>query len=643
MYKLSVKYNLENGTIDSISNNADKYMMNWVEGNSSWGMLKNAEFISCEKIQDGISAIYKTYNLKVFVTRRLIDGRLREEYRFKNDSKADVFIRRGDIGIYATFNDNYDLAEKCLNYRCHTHIWCGGEVSYVIARKMGMCDYGLGLFLLEGSLDCYSSERDISMESNDRGDFILHPSPFILSPGEEKLIAWELFFCEDGDFYREFEKYPRGIIVRSDAFTVFENETIEFSVNRPDARVFLGEHELTTEVRGNKTFVSLRPDRLGEYIFTIQCGPVKTKAEFYVQTDFESLVKSRVEFIVNKQQYHREGSPIDGAYLIYDNEEDSMYFDNLKCDYNASRERIGMGLLVAKYLQYFPDNKILESFMKYYRFVTREYYNEETGEVFDTVGMDPTQKRLYNAPWVSMLVMELYKLTGDKSYLVKMCKILDVYYSIGAERFYPNGLTMLETVDVLKNAGMNREADALLEKFKVHVDNIIKIGMDYPPHEVKFEQTIVSPGAALIAQMCMLTSDKSLIAECEKQVKLLERFNSEAPSYHLNQLAIRHWDAFWFGKRRRFGDTFPHIASIHSSDAFLQYAQISGDEHYRAIAIRGMRNNLCCFRADGRAYSSYVYPFRINGEPGEYYDPYANEQDAALYLMIKYFGLLDRK
>ena len=63
MYRLSVKYNFKNGTIESISNSADEYKMNWVEGNSSWGMLKNAVFISCEKIQDGISALFKTYIL----------------------------------------------------------------------------------------------------------------------------------------------------------------------------------------------------------------------------------------------------------------------------------------------------------------------------------------------------------------------------------------------------------------------------------------------------------------------------------------------------------------------------------------------------------------------------------------------------
>ncbi len=68
-----------------------------------------------------------------------------------------------------------------------------------------------------------------------------------------------------------------------------------------------------------------------------------------------------MEFIVEKQLYHNSKSPIDGAYLIYDNEENSMYFDNILGDYNASRERLVMGLLVAKYLQYHKDPKIYDS------------------------------------------------------------------------------------------------------------------------------------------------------------------------------------------------------------------------------------------------------------------------------------------
>lgn len=83
--------------------------------------------------------------------------------------------------------------------------------------------------------------------------------------------------------------------------------------------------------------------------------------------------------------------------------------------------------------------------MKYYRFVAREFFDEETGTVYNAVGKNPTAKRLYNAPWMSIFVMEMYKVTGEEKYLEMMVKLLRVYYSIGGEKFYPNGLSLYET------------------------------------------------------------------------------------------------------------------------------------------------------------------------------------------------------
>lgn len=84
---------------------------------------------------------------------------------------------------------------------------------------------------------------------------------------------------------------------------------------------------------------------------------------------------------------------LDGAFLIYDNEEKCQVFDYVFTDFNASRERLVMGLLVAKYLQWVKDDEVYEKFMKYYRFVTREFYDEETGEVYNNVGKHTEFKR----------------------------------------------------------------------------------------------------------------------------------------------------------------------------------------------------------------------------------------------------------
>ena len=48
-----------------------------------------------------------------------------------------------------------------------------------------------------------------------------------------------------------------------------------------------------------------------------------------------------------------------------------------------------------------------------------------------------------------------------------------------------------------------------------------------------------------------------------------------------------------------------------------------------------MRNCLCLFTDDGRGSCAYVYPYRINGEKGQFYDEWANDQDFALYFALE--------
>lgn len=636
-----IKFNYVNGGVDFIRNSEDKYQMNWVEGEKTWGIIKDSKTESVTRNEKGLTAVYRTPHLLVTVVRSLENDVYKESYTFESATGRDVFFNRGGVGIYTTFNDSYTAASVCMTERCHAHIWCGGNTSYINAVKMGPFPYGLGLALTKGSLDTYSVERNIDEGSNDRGDFILHPSVFRLKPGEKMCIEWEMFWYKDGEFRSALEKYDTAILIDAQNYTVYSDERICFDINRENAEVTLDGEKIVTEQKNGRTYVEYTPVRLGHHEFVIRAGGVQTKAEFFVQIPFCELARKRAEFITQKQQYNCEGSALDGAYLIYDNQDKCLIFDELWSDYNASRERLVMGIFIAKYLQYDPDPKIYESLMKYYKFVTREFYDEETGEVYNDIGKDPTRKRLYNAPWMSVFVMEMYNLTEDTEYLNKMYKLLEVYYSIGGERFYPNGLSLYETVEALRKAGMNDKAEKLTKMYRRHVDNIIKIGYNYPEHEVMYEQTIVTPAVLMLAQMYMIDRDEKLIEECKKHLKILEKFNGAQPSHYLNDLAIRHWDAWWFGKRKMAGDTFPHSASVHTSNGFLHYAMISGDEEYRRRAFCGARNNLSVYEPDGSAHCTRVHPLTVNGRRGEYYDEFANEQDGFLYYMIKFFGALD--
>ena len=183
---------------------------------------------------------------------------------------------------------------------------------------------------------------------------------------------------------------------------------------------------------------------------------------------------------------------------------------------------------------------------------------------------------------------------------------------------------------------MNEEADSLVALYKTHVDNMVKIGTNYPPHEVNYEQTIVTPGATFISQFVRISGENDYIGDAKKQIEVLARFNGHQPDYHMYETAIRHWDDYWFGKSRLYGDTFPHYWSSLSGLAFLNYYKISGDEVYLKKAEDNIRNCLCLFFKDGSASCAYVYPYSVNGQKGEFFDEWANDQDFALYYAVKY-------
>jgi len=606
-------------------NPGDQYQMNWIEGAAEWGTVKAPE------------------GLDVKVTSEREGDLIKERYTFTNCSGKDLFTSRRDIGIYTPFNDDYTTAEECVTNRCHTHIWCGGEVSYVMALRMGGEAPHLGLVLTEGSLCGYSVERDLSRMSNDRGDFLLHPSPVRLVPGESFTVAWILFW-HDGkrDFYEKLPQYcPRYMAVSAEHYVVFGGERIRITVQpafafaKQDVNIRCGGKPCGFTISGGKILVDELPDDPGEYRYDIAVKGVHTFCRVLAQPELETLAARRCEFMVRNQQYHNPHSGLDGAYLIYDHEEGHIWY-NRQYDRNGGRERIGMGLLLAKYLQRHVDDNLDQSLKAYIAYVERELLNAETGEVFNDYGRDNSYKRLYNDPWMSRFYLELYALYHEKKYVITAYRILKHFYDQGGARFYAIEIPLVQILAALRENGMTAEREELLRDFRAHCAFIMERGIRYPAHEVNFEQSISAPAAYLLLELYEATREERYLTAAKTQLDALELFNGLQPDYHLYETAIRHWDGYWFGKRRLYGDTFPHYWSALTANVYRAYADAAGDESYRVRAEAAYRSVLSLIHPDGSASCAYVYPVSVNGEPAEFYDPYANDQDWGLYFMLRY-------
>ena len=576
----------------------DPYRMNWIEGATEWGTVRAPEQISVEECC------------------REEDGIITERYTFTNMLDKPVFTSLADIGIYTPFNDDYCGSDICTKMRCHTHIYCGGEIAYVMALRMGGEAPHLGLVLTKGSLGGYSVERDLSRISNDRGDFILHPAPAALNPGESFTIEWKLFWHEGKeDFYQKLSRiHPGYIDVQADNYVVFSGEMVRVCVD--------GEEKLCRKA-----------SEPGPHTYTFRKHGVEAKCAVNVLPPFKELLEKRVHYIAEKQQLHKENCPLDGAYLIYDTKEEHIYY-RAENDYNGGRERVGMGILMAAYLQRFPDERLRESLDQYLAYVERELYDDADALVTNDYGYDNSFHRLYNYPWMSLFFLENYKLRKDVNYLYKAYKVMASFYAQGGDHFYAIAIPLEKLMKCLAEEKMQKEYEELLECFRRHCDILLQNDILYPAHEVNYEQSIVAPAANLLLEMYLLTGEAKYREGGRRQLEILELFNARQPHYLQYEVAIRHWDGYWFGKKRQYGDTYPHYWSALTGNAYRLWHRVSGDEKYLRMAEGSLRGVLSLFFPDGSASCAYVFPVTVNGEAGQRYDDYANDQDWGMYFYL---------
>lgn len=650
--ELEVTFDDARGGVKAVVLKDDADRMNWVEGQAEWGTPApemKLRFVSAKTVGPVQTALWTNSAIRLEARREAKGATLEERYVVSAASFYPVYFGRGKFGLYATFNDNYEDAITSQTKRCHAHLWCGGDFGGARALKMGLYPTELGLFLTEGSLDSYSVRRIRRLISNDRGDFILHPEPFHLNPGESKTFAWRLTAYPEGGFRAAVLESPNACLVSFEHETVFAGESFRLTADCGEAvkacRVTLNGREIPARAEGRRVCVTTTPGFIGDADFVFEINGRRHRAKGYVAERFPELVAKRVATILRENQCLDPKSPICGAYVIYDNEENVQYYDYLFGDHNAARERVGMGLLLARWAQRHPSDEIRRSLDLYERFLVREVFDEKTGEVYNGIGLRERRKRHYNGPWFVNFWWEMYNLTGKGVYLDRIEKGIRRYYEKAGPTFYPIACNYAECVATLEKAG--RDVTELKRLLRAHVDVMLSKKNGYPSQEVRFEQTLVTPPTTILSGYCdFIEKDQAVLSAVSNHIRVLTRFNGEAPDHRLGGIPIRHWDDFWFGKARLYGDSMPHYWSCLSAYDFDFFARLTGDASYRAKAERIFRNLLCLYFPSGKASCAYVYPYSVTMvdddgkvlEParrGEFFDPWANDQDYGLYYALR--------
>lgn len=609
----------------------DPYQMNWLRPDYEYARVICPESLTAQVEHSREGDVFRT------------------QIAISNNTDSPLFTTLTDIGITFPLEDRYESSQVCMKHRCHTHIFCGEDISYICALRMGGEALHLGMVLTQGSLSGYSVERDTARMSNDRGCFILHPAPMELLPGEKAVLSWVIFPHEGWeDFLDKAAAYCSFVRVEASKYVIFpgETSTITIKPSFPAKKVWVDGREIAGENgcytvkysadghKGQDAEESVYHKDSREKTFHICVDGIHTRCRILVQEDLEKLAEKRCRFIVRRQQYHGKDAGLRGAYLVYDNEEGHIFY-NRENDYNAGRERVGMGLLIAQYLQSHKDDELEQSLKEHTEFVMRELADVETGAVYNDYSRDDSYERLYNMPWFATYFVELYELYGEDRYLIYACRILKEFYHRGGETHYAIEMPILALNQGLKKAGLVQERQEMERLFVQHASRIAEIGTDYPPFEVNYEQSIVAPAANILLQVYLLTGKEEFLEAGRKQLDILELFNGRQPDYHLYETAIRHWDGYWFGKRRCYGDTFPHYWSALTGNCYALYARITGDESYADKARHSLRSVLSLIFPDGTGSCAHVFPVTVNGGRAAMYDPYANDQDWALYFSLR--------
>ena len=164
--------------------------------------------------------------LRAAVTTVTAGDEVRTRVTITNVSRSPQFTSVGDIGITLPLQDRYDLGETQGTQRCTAHLFCAGTCSFVLALRMGGDPPHLGLALTEGSLVGYSIERDLALQSNDRGCFVLHPAALELAPGQQATMAWTMFPCAGKeDFFVQAARRTRFVCAEWSRYVLFRGET----------------------------------------------------------------------------------------------------------------------------------------------------------------------------------------------------------------------------------------------------------------------------------------------------------------------------------------------------------------------------------------------------------------------------------
>ena len=652
----TIGFDENNGTPVSWRLNSDPTNATWIEPGYVWGRVYG--FDGKPEVKTYTDKIVSVYNggITLTITRQITETAFEESYIFHNNKNVDYFLRENEWGIYVPFHScTSETKEDLYHTRFITDLWCGGDVCWAKTTRISGENPWLLTYMTKGKIKSYSQERDFKSGNDYRGTLVLNPAPEAIPVGGEMEISLRHTF-ETDSLENALAGYDGHLELSADLYTVYVGEKLhmtgKFSGKAENVSVTLNEQNVPFTLENNVINVEYKCDSAGERTF---CFTVNGKTGFIVTNTIlplSILLEKRAKFICEKQQYHCSGSPLDGAYLIYDDRSKSLYYNDGFYDHNAGRERFAFAITVARELRHKYDAKLAASLDKYTGFIEREMLDTETGIVYNEVHKNNNWNRLYNYPWLSAFYYERYMLNGDIRDLTIAGRILRSASAqsaaTGEEAFRCGSYAVLPTMRELKKAGLTELYNEIIYSLRQIADPIEKAKNNVRASGVEgslHADTGVDEAVLLIIVYAVTNEEKYRTAAHEYITKAFNIAGTQ-PDFRLNTNPTRYWESYWFGSDKRYGDVCPHMWNAETALACYLWQTVTGERSFEQRMLNNSRSVMSLYREDGFASHAYHYYFEFRGidtmenNPyeftnvdtywGKYYDRWSNDQDWAI-------------
>lgn len=571
------------------------------------------------------------------VVERAADDALHERYTLLNATGQEVVVT--GLGIVLPIRDVYDDAATALAEAVHAHVWAAGSTGWVLVAPMAGDGPVLVVELVEGELGAYSIDsRNQYTSSNARGHIVLQPTDLAGNPdafggqreiripdGGSYTVAFRTRFHDT----REAATEALAPAWSLEAYCAEVGSTIALSgVSAAEVRPAAGLEVLPGD--GNVRLASARHGAVGVDI-------AGTRTELLFHAPVRDLVVARTRFILARQRSAQRTGDEARAFVPFDTRTGLTQLTGGWPDWSNGAERAAMPTLIQQARLRGWVGSEVDAPLQGWADFARTRLLDSACTPLGASDTWVTKPRLYNAPWLAHFFSDQFTVYGAPEDRDLAARILERSYQLGAERHLSIGQpeAVVQVAAQLDAAGEPDRAATLRQRLVGSALHFAELGRELPAHEVKYEQSMVAPLVSLYAIALRLDPELPLEGPLRESVRWLRAFGGPQPHARLNSVGIRHWDGYWFGALRLWGDVFPHHWSVLSAVALEQLPEGMKDERMRREAEQIFRANLVNFAPDGTATCAFVYPSTVDGIPGHVADPLINDQDWALTLLLR--------